>query len=145
MSVEQVARDFISSMSDAQKVQGMLTPDAMAWGGVLPKATPAMEALKLVIAINKAFPDLKYAVDQVTVNGNQAWVKADISGTQTGTLNLPMPGIPVLPPTGNKVWAKDAFIVTVMGDKVSNLQIDSPADGGIPAMLSQVGLKLPPM
>lgn len=144
MSVEQVARDFISSMADPNKVMTMLTVDAMASGGVLPQTMPAREAFNVIAAMNKAFPDLKFAVDQITANGNQAWVKANITGTQTGTLNVPMPGFPSLPPTGKKVWAKDAFVVTVQGDKVSHLQIDSPADGGIPAMLTQLGVKMPP-
>jgi len=41
--------------------------------------------------------------------------------------------------------AKDVYIVTVQGDKVSHLQIDSPADGGLPAVLAQIGVKLPGM
>jgi predicted ester cyclase len=145
MSVEQVTRDFISWMSDTNKVQTMLTADAMASGGVLPQAMPAREAFNVIAAMNAAFPDLKFVVDQVTANGNQAWVKATITGTQTGTLNVPMPGFPPLPPTGKKVRAKDAFVVTFQGDKVSHLQIDSPADGGIPAVLVQLGVKMPSM
>jgi predicted ester cyclase len=146
MSVEQVARDFISSMADSKKVQSMLTSDAMASGGVLPQAMPVMDAFNVTAALFAAFPDLKIEPDQVTVNGNQAWVKANISGTQTGTLNFPMmPELAPFPPTGKKVWAKDAYVVTVMGDKVSHFQIDSPADGGIPAMLAQLGVKMPAM
>ena len=145
MSIEQIARDFISSMTDAKKAQGFLTADAMASGGVLPQAMPVMEAFTVTAALFAAFPDLKIEVDQVTVNGNQAWVKANLSGTQTGTLNIPMPGFPPLPPTGKKVWAKDAYVVTVMGDQVSHFQIDSPADGGIPAMLAQLGVNMPAM
>lgn len=56
-----------------------------------------------------------------------------------------MPGMPSLPPTGKKVSVPDKFIVTVQGDKVSHLQVDSPADGGIPAMLGQLGVKMPGM
>jgi len=40
---------------------------------------------------------------------------------------------------------KDAYIVTAQGDKVSHFQVDSPADGGIPAMLAQLGVKMPAM
>jgi len=145
MSVEQVARDFFSVMSDTKKVEAMLTADAMASGGVLPQAMPAREAFKLTSAMNDAFPDLKFEVQQVAVNGNQAAVKVNISGTQTRTLNIPMPGFSSVPPTGKKVWAKDAFVVTVQGDKVSHFQVDSPADGGIPAMLAQLGVKIPAM
>ena len=44
-----------------------------------------------------------------------------------------------------KVSAKDAYVITVMGDKVSHFQVNSPADGGIPAMLAQLGVKMPAM
>ena len=86
MSVEQVARDFISNMTSAEKVKAMLTPDAMASGGVLPQAMPAKDAFNMVDGLNAGFPDLKFEVQQVTVNGNQATVKAKVSGTNTGTI-----------------------------------------------------------
>jgi predicted ester cyclase len=145
MSVEQVARDFISNMASAEKVKPMLTADAMASGGVLPQPMPAMEAFSMVDGLNAGFPDLKFEVQQVTVNGNQATVKAKVSGTNTGTMSLPMPGMSPIPPTGKKVSVPDVYIVTVQGDKVSHMQVDSPADGGIPAMLAQMGVKVPGM
>jgi predicted ester cyclase len=145
VSVEQVARDFISNMASAEKVKAMLTPDAMASGGVLPQAMPAMEAFNMVGGLNAGFPDLKFEVQQVTVNGDQATVKAKISGTNTGTLSLPMPGMAPVPPTGKKVSIADAYVITVKGDKVSHMKVDSPADGGIPAMLAQLGIKMPGM
>jgi predicted ester cyclase len=145
MSVEQVARDLISNMTDSKKIRGMLTADAMASGGVLPQAMPAKDAFNVTAGLISAFPDIKFDVQQVMVNGNRATVKANISGTQTGTLSLPIPGFQAVPPTGKKVRARDAYIVTVQGDKVSHFQVDSPADGGIPAMLAQLGVKMPGM
>ena len=143
MSVEQVARDLITNMTDVEKTKAHLTADAVASGGVLPKPMPAMEAFKLIGGLKTAMPDLKFEVQQVTVNGNQATVKALWSGTQTGPLSLP--GMPAVPPTGKKVSVKDAFVVTVQGDKVSHLQVESPADGGIPGALAQLGVKMPGM
>ena len=122
----------------------MLTPDAMASGGVLPQPIPAMEAMKVMAGLSTAFPDLKFDVQQVTVNGNQATVKAQWSGTQTGPLSL-MPDMPSIPPTGKKVSVQDAYIITVQGDKVSHMQVDSPAGGGIPGALAQLGVKMPAM
>ena len=145
MSVEQVARDLVSNMNNADKVKAMLTADAMASGGVLPAPIPAMEAMKVMAGLTTAFPDLKFDIQQVTVNGNQATVKAQWSGTNTGPLSLPMPGLPTIPATGKKVSVKDAYIVTVQGNKVSHLQVESPADGGIPAALAQLGVKVPAM
>jgi predicted ester cyclase len=145
MSVEQVARDLITMMTDVEATKARLTPDAMASGGVLPQPMPAMEAFKLIAGLTTAFPDLKFEVEQVTVNGNQATVKATWGGTQTGALDMGMPGMPAVPPTGKKVSVKDTYIVTVQGDKVSHLHVDSPADGGIPAVLAQLGVKMPGM
>jgi predicted ester cyclase len=145
MSVEQVARDLVLNMNNAEKMKTMVTADAMASGGVLPQPIPVMEAMKVMAGLTTAFPDLKFDVQQVTVDGDKATVKAMWSGTNSGPLSLPIPGMPAIPPSGKKVSVKDSYIVTVKGDKVSHMQIDSPADGGLPAALSQLGVKLPSM
>ena len=142
MGVEQVARDVVSNMTNLEKLKTMLTADAMASGGVLPQPIPAMEALKVTGGLTTAFPDLKFDVQQVTVNGNQATVKVQWSGTHTGPLSLPIPGMQPVPPTGKKVSVKDTYFITVQGDKVSHFTVDSPADGGIPAALAQMGVKM---
>jgi predicted ester cyclase len=143
MSVEQVARDLITEMTDVDKTKERLTADAMASGGVLPQPMPAMEAFNIIAGLKTAFPDLKFEVEQVTVNGNEATVKAHWGGTQSGALSLP--GMPSVPPTGKKVSVKDTYVVTVEDDKASHLRVDSPADGGIPGALAQLGVKMPGM
>jgi predicted ester cyclase len=146
MSVEQVARDFVTNMTDAEKTKAHLTADAMVSGGVLPQPLPAMEAFNLVGAMQAAFPDLKFEVEQVTVNGDQATVNLQLIGTNTGPLNMPLPGMPgSIPPTGKKVSAKDVFVLTVQDDKVSHMRVESPAGGGLPGLLAQMGVNLPGM
>ena len=145
MSVEQIARDFIISMNDVKATESYLTPDAVAAGGVLPQPIPAKEAISILSALNAAFPDLKFDIQNVTAEGNQATVQAIWSGTNNGPLNLPMPGMPSVPPTGKQVSVKDTYLVTVDGDKVSRLEVNSPPDGGIPAALGQIGVKVPGM
>src|SRR5512141_438560 len=113
MSVEQVARDLVSNMNNAAKIKAMLTADAMASGGVLPQPIPAMEAMKFMDGLTTAFPDLKFDVQQVTVNGNVATVNAVWSGKNSGPLSLPMPGMPTIPATGKKVSVKDTYLLTV--------------------------------
>ena len=145
MNVEQIASDFITKMNDVDAAESYLTPDAVAAGGVLPQPIPAKEAISILSALNTAFPDLKFDVQNVTAKGNQATVQAIWSGTNKGPLNLPMPGMPSIPPTGKGVSVKDTYIVTVQGDNVSRLEVDSPSDGGIPAALDQIGVKVPGM
>ena len=91
MSVEEVARDFVMNMTDVERTKATLTQDAMASGGVLPAPMPALEAFGIVGGLMSGFPDLKFEVDHVTVNGNQATVQTRVSGTNTGMLSLPMP------------------------------------------------------
>ena len=145
MNVEQVARDFVTNMNDVEEMKNRITADAVASGGVLPQAIPAMEALKIMGGLTIALPDFKFDIQQVAVNGDQATVKVLWSGTQSGPLSLPMPGMPAIPPTGKKVSVKDTYVITVRGDKVSHIHVDSPADGGIPAMLAQLGVVMPVM
>jgi hypothetical protein len=145
MSVEQVARDFIAQMNDPQKTMDRITPDAMVSGGVLPMEMPARDAIGLMSALKTAFPDLQFKIDKVTVNGNQAKVESTWSGTNTGSLSLPMPGMPSVPATGKTVSVKDAYMVTVQGDKVSHMEVQSPSNGGIPGALAQLGVKVPGM
>ena len=145
MSVESVARDVVMNMTDTAKLKTMSTPDAMASGGVLPQAIPMMDALQVVAGLKTAFPDYKVNVDKVTVNGDKATVDATWGGTNTGPFSLPMPGMAPIPPTGKKVSVKDVYVVTVKGDKVSHFMVDSPAGGGIPGALTQMGVKMPGM
>jgi len=145
MSIEQIAREVVTNMANAEKMKGMLAADAMASGGVLPQPIPVMEALKVTAGLTTAFPDLKFNIQRVTVNGNRATVEAIWSGTNTGPLSLPIPGMPTIPATGKKVTVKDSYIITVQGDKVSHFQVESPADGGIPAAIAQLGVKVPSM
>jgi predicted ester cyclase len=145
MSVEQIARDLVLNMTNYEKVKTMVTADAMASGGVLPQAIPILESMKVASGLSTAFPDIEFNIQKVSIKGNQATVETLWGGTNTGPLNLPIPGMASIPPTGKKVLVKDTYIVTVQGDKVSHVQVESPADGGIPAALAQLGIKMPAM
>jgi predicted ester cyclase len=144
MSVEQVTRDFFAAWSTG-KALDHVTTDAMVNGGVLPQAMLAREAFQMIDAMLAAMPDFKVTVEKVTTQGDQATVLAHIGGTQTGPLSLPIPGMPTVPATGKQVSVPDKFILTVKGDKVSQMLVDSPADGGIPALVGLLGVKMPGM
>ena len=100
MNIEQSARDYVTKMNDPEKIKVYLTADAMVSGGVIPQPIPAMEAIKLLSSLTASIPDMKFDVQQVTENGNQATVKVQSAGAHSGPLSLPIPGMPTLPPTG---------------------------------------------
>jgi predicted ester cyclase len=145
MSTEQIARNFVTAMIlEPEKVKGLITADAMASGGALPQALPIAEVIKNAVPFSTAMPDYKVEFDSVVLNGNEATVNVHMSGTQTGLFKVGF-GFPDVPATGKKVWVKDAMVVTVQGDKVSKVRIESPADGGLPALLAQLGVQMPAM
>jgi predicted ester cyclase len=141
MSIEQVARDVVLNMTRLDKMKTLVTADAMASGGVLPKEIPITESLKVTAGLLTAFPDFKIEIQKLTVDGDRAWVKVRWSGTQTGLLSLP--GMQSIPATSKKVSVEDAYVITVRGDKVSHFEIQSPTDGGIPAAIAQLGVMMP--
>lgn len=142
MSVEQVARDFVTMMiQDPKNLPSMLTPDAMVDGGVLPQPVPFNEAMHIVEGLKSAIPNIHVDIQQVKVDGNQATVQTRWGGTQSHSLDLPVPGMQPIPVTGRAVSVKDNYIITVQGDKVSHMTVVSPPDGGIPAALAQLGGK----
>jgi predicted ester cyclase len=146
MSVEQVARDFVTTMlQNPEKLASMVTPDAMVDGGVLPQPVPFKEAMHIVEGLKTAIPDIHVDIQQVTVDGNKATLQTRWGGTQSHSLDLPVPGMQPIPVTGRAVSVKDNYIVTVQGDKVSHMTVVSPPDGGIPAALEQLGVRPPGM
>lgn len=145
MNIEQIARNFVTAMILApEQAKGLITADAMISGGAMPQAVPMAEAVKSAVPFSTAMPDCKVEFDSVVVNGNEATVKLHVSGTQTGQFKVGW-GMPDVPATGKKVWVKDAMVVTVQGDKVSKARIESPADGGLPGILKQLGVQMPGM
>jgi len=147
MNAEQVVRNFLSAYEN---------------GGV-PAAEPYLDdPFSMVITfppmngdrnamlgqaalIKEAMPDYRWGVQSITTQGDQVTVKMKWSGTHTGTFRLSamMPGAPDIPATGKKITAADKFTFTVNGDKLSSVVIDSPSDGGLIAMLQQLGVQIP--
>ncbi len=145
MNVEETARDYVMKMGDPEQIKAFLTPDAMVSGSVLPQPISGMQAVGILSAWTAAIPDIKFAVHEVKVNGNDATVQLNWGGTQSGPLSLPFPGLPTIPATGKKVWVKDTYPLTVKDGKVSYMRLDAPADGGMPGALAQLGVNLPGM
>jgi hypothetical protein len=67
-----------------------------------------------------------------------------ITGTQTGELNLPLPGFQKLAATGKHVsLPKEPTTVTVKDGKISRLESTVVPGGGVSGVLAQLGVALP--
>lgn len=82
ISVEQIASNFMMTMSDPQKLITLINPNAMVGGGVLPEYIPATEAINIIFRLKAAFPDLNFGIQQVTLSGNTATMHTTWSGSR---------------------------------------------------------------
>ena len=82
-----------------------------------------------------AAPDLKFTIQDVAVQGDNATVTVQMSGTHTRLLTGSQPEIPTIPATGKNFSVPDTFVFTVQGDKISAMHVDSPAHGGLEEIL----------
>jgi predicted ester cyclase len=128
---------------DVSTVADMLTGD-MIFTGVTPQPLGKHEYLGLQSALVAGLPDWKFNATDFQQRGDQVVTRVHITGTQIGALNLPMPGVPVLPPTGKKVaLPEEITTLTVKGDKISRIESSNVSGGGVPGILAQLGVNVP--
>ena len=120
--------------------------DDMVFAGPVPEPVGKMEFVGLQTALVKALPDWKFNVTDFKLNGNKVTCMIAITGTQTGELALPMPGFPSLPPTKKRVSLKAQLTTfTVMNDKITRIEAEADPTNGVPGILAQLGVPMPPM
>jgi predicted ester cyclase len=146
MNAEEITRAIYAALEsgDMDTVGSHLSDDFLISG-------PAPEPMgfeqwsgmqKLMLA---AFPDWSFNLSHVQVTGSVVHTTHQITGTHTADLDLSSLGLPVVPATGEafKLPVEHADF-TFKGSKVVRLHVDVPADGGVPAMLQQLGVEMPP-
>lgn len=130
---------------DFKKLEGMIADD-MVFAGPVPEPVGKREFMGLQIALHTAMPDWKFNATEMKENGDQVTMMLQITGTQTGELSLPMPGFPKVPPRGKKVsLPNDPSTFTVKNGKVTRIDAPVSANGGVPGILMQLGVPMPPM
>jgi predicted ester cyclase len=128
---------------DFKKLESMLADD-MVFAGPVPEPLGKREFLGVQMAMLAAMPDWKFNPTDWKENGDVVTVNFQISGTQTGELSLPMPGLSKLPPSGKKVsMPKEPSTFTVKNGKLARLDVASTPGGGVMGILSQLGVKMP--
>jgi predicted ester cyclase len=134
-----------SESGQTSKFSSFLTDD-MVFAGPVPQPVGKREFVGLMNALVAAIPDWKFNATDYKQNGNQVFVTFQITGTQTGELNLPMPGFQKLPPTGKHIsLPREPTVVTIKDDKISRLEASVVPGGGVAGVLAQLGVPMPQM
>ncbi len=143
MSNLDVARKALHAFSSGDMAtMTSLISDDFQFLGVTPQPLTKQDYLGFMQAINAAFPDFKFEETTASESGDTVTIKHHISGTHTGTLNLP--GMPPIPATGKKVrLPEETSVFTIQGGKAVKYLGEPAPDGGLPGMLKQLGVELP--
>jgi hypothetical protein len=130
---------------DFGKVDSMVADD-FSMSGPVPMPVGKREFIGLMMALLKAMPNWNFNARDYKENGDQVAVMLRITGTQTGDLQLPMPGMPAIPASGKKVsLPAEPSTFTVKNGKLAKLEVASTPNGGVMGILSQLGVNLPGM
>ncbi len=94
-----------------------------------------------------AFPDWTYNFRVVGMQGNVVQGVSRVSGTHTGTLIPPVPGMPPIPPTGKRVsLPEETCFVTVRNTQIVEYRVEKNANyegSGYTLILKQLGVEIP--
>ena len=145
MNPEQLIRESLAAFNarDEEKAFGIFADDLVV-NNIMPHPIGLEEFKALNMANLVAFPDWHFEIKQIQIQGDKATVTVQITGTQTGPINLP--GMPSIPPTGKKISVPDAFICTISADNMLHqMDFATPPDGGFPGTMKQLGIQMPGM
>ena len=128
---------------DFKKVEEF-TADDLVFVGPTPQPLGKREFLATQMALHVAFPDWRFNATDWTEAGDVVTANVQITGTQTGELNLPMPGFVKVPPTGKKIsLPPQKTSWTIKNGKMSRLDAAPSPTGGVPGILAQLGINIP--
>ena len=146
MSAEEITRAIYAAVEarDWDAFASYLS-DGMELSGPTPEPISGEQWVELHRILSVAFPDWSFNLSDVQVTGNVARTTHQITGTHKGDLDLSSMGMPVIPATGKAVKLPvEHANVTVEGGKVIRVHAEVPAGGGVPGILQQLGVEMPP-
>jgi len=137
----------IAEAIDAQqwdRALGLLSND-FTFSGATPVPLTGEQWIGVHRALAAAMPDLSLNYFPVATDGNgTARGEVKVTGTQTGDLALPIPGIPRVPASGKAIANPAEHVtITVKDGKATNWDVEHLPNGGVPGILMQLGVALP--
>ena len=145
MNAQQITEKVLKAIEDQDwdGAMGYLTDD-FRFSGAVPQPITAKEWLGVHRALANAMPDLRFNYVAGRGDDKSAEGTVSLSGTNTGTLSLPLPGLPTVPATGKRIALhKEHVKMSARGDKLYKYEVEATPDGGVPGILKQMGVAVP--
>lgn len=145
MNPQELVQDVYSSLEKKQSAHALdILSDDFVFSGATPVPLNKHQWVGVIEAMIAAMPDWSFGYKLVNANGNDVEGTVEITGTQSGELALPIPGIPRVPATGKKVrLPKEKVELTVRDGQITSLKVENVPNGGVPGILKQLGVALP--
>ena len=116
--------------------------DDFQFSGSVPEPLNKDAWLEMSMNLKSAFPDLNYHFKMIGTDGDVVRSTTQISGTQTGTLNLVNMNMGSTPATNKSVSAKTAKTrITIKQDKITLWAVEPTEGADLTDILSQLGVK----
>jgi hypothetical protein len=145
MNAQEIAQKVVKAIEDQNwdAAQALLAND-FTFSGAVPQPINGAAWLGVHRALANAMPDLRLNYVATAGDNGTAEGTVQVTGTNTGLLALPMPGLPQVPATGRKIAnPREHVRITAQGDKLINWQVEPTIDGGVPGILKQMGVAIP--
>jgi ketosteroid isomerase-like protein len=130
------ALDNQISGGDLNEAADMLADD-FKFVGVAPAPLGKQEAIGVWTAIRAAAPDFSHNLRDLREAGNMVYGVVEVTGTHTGTLNVP--GAPALAATGRPLHnPAERVAITVRNGKAVEWVVEQVPGGGLSGIMGQL-------
>ena len=145
MGATEIVKTFITALqSGDMEVAANYMSDDFVVHGWTPYPLDKTKFLATQSALLDAMPDFSYNLSDVHKAGDGVEALIQVTGTQTNDLILPMHGMPPFPATGLAIDLPQVKVRFVLKEhKVSEMNVETVAGGGLAGLLQQVGTELP--
>ncbi len=145
MGTREVAEAFLAAVDTLDlDTAAQYCTDDFTYSGPLPQPV-SMDRWRGVAGRMKAgFPDWHFSPQIDSVEGDTVHVTVQVTGTNTGDLDLSPVGVPFIPATGRSIQIRQATgRVVVSGDQVQGFTLDvTPETGGVFAIVAALGVDM---
>jgi len=145
MGTREVAEAFLAAVDtlDLDGAAPYCTDDFM-YSGPLPQPVSLDRWRGMATRMKAGFPDWHFSPQIEAVEGDTVYVTVQITGTNTGDLDLSPVGGPFIPATGRSIQLPESTgRVMISGGRVSSFDLDvTPGTAGVFAVAAQLGVEL---
>jgi len=144
MQIENIANQVLDAFERGEiNATRSSFSDDFSFTGPMPLPLNKAQFLDLMNQILRGVPDWNFHRHDVRVEGQTVIVPVEITGTQSGTLQQLMVGMPILPPSNHSFHLpQEVMQIRFDGERIANIHVDPVHGGGIPGMLHQLGVSV---